>query len=1217
VKKASRILVLVLLGPVLLLFLTANAVLFVGLTETGTHWVLERVRNSVNAAPGSTLQWGRAEGTLLTGLDVRDFRYATTTESGALEITIPHLAFSWQPLGLLNYAVVIDPLQIDGLSYAVDTRVQNAPAFTVDELRAVLFDLPVSIELPDVTIRNFGWRRNARNFAIESLSGSAALTTERLQFSQLELKQGATTASGEVQLEKSFAAQGSLRWQTRIEQRDYSGELTIAGNLQQLQLSHGLAQPVQINSSGALVPGFLTGQELSLDLRHTFALLDLAPFGQEGIVLQQGDIVTAGSLEALEISGILQAQVRELAPMTLNLALVYQPELLTIDSLQLGSSQLAMNASGVLQLSPRSLQLDWTLAHVDPGAALPKVRLAAVTGEGSVAMSGGAEGQQVTVTISRLEGVLNDLPLGISGMLELTDSQLSALNLQVNNGANILSVTGTAAAQALALDWQLQAPQLQQLWQGLDGALAGQGSLRGTLAAPELNGQLDGSEISWQSNANTVFLQSLQVLADASEAGNDITLKLGSVALQRDDVKRPILEQASIMLAGTPARHTVSGELALNSADVVFAMEGAVNAGNWRGTLQSSSLIGSYGNWQQDSEVALAYEDDALAMAESCWNYALIRMCLQGEKAAGSGLNASLVLRNLPMSWLDSVTADANVALMPKPLALQELQDARGYSLPPGLQAEGDLDVQINLVNFSGGDWESLNMVFLPENTVLQVDFAEGNAEQGGQAVVERFGFTANTLQLSKVSGVWSGEIDLRIVKQTGSGNEALGNISGQLALTAVDELDGEFALGVSDLAWVESVTPTLSEPHGVLNGRITIAGTQAAPLLTGRLQLADAGFALPEYGLVITDLELTLQNLANNEFILDGRASSGAGTLAMSTTLSNLSTEDRKVTAEITGTDFSVINTSYARANISPQLQLAFADQELTVSGAIILPLVDLDLEAMFATAGRDGVDVSRDVVVLNATEEDAVASGRQTIAVPLHADISLLLGDSVRLRGYGLNTRLNGELALEQAPNRPVLVYGELGIPEGSFEIYNQVLNARDGRLMFFGNPANPVVNIRAFRETNDAEVGMLLSGSIKNMQGTLYSSPDLPEDEILSLLITGKSFNNINDQDGSALLGAIANFGLVGSSGLTSKVSSRLGFDSFSVGGGSTLQDSALGLGKYLTPDLLMRYKIGLFDRQSALSIDYNLTEHIKLEVETGISQSVDISYTIETD
>ncbi len=1208
---------LVLLVPGLLLVLLVAAVLSVGLTESGTRWVLERVRTSINSAPDSMVQWRQAEGTLLTGLDVRDFSYATLIESRSLQITIPHLTFSWQPLGLLKYAVVIDPLQIDGLSYTVDGQIQDRSFLTADELRALLFDLPVSIELQNVAIGNFTWRRNTSNFALDSVSGSAALNGERLQLSQLELRQGAAAASGELLLERSFAAGGSLRWQTRIEDRDYSGELTIAGSLRQLQLNHVFAQPLQINSSGALAPGFLAGAELNFDLRHTFMLLDLASFGQEGIVLQQGDIVTAGNPEAISITGILQAQVRELEPLTLNLALAYQPALLTFNSLQLNSSQIAISASGALQLTPQSLQLDWTLANLDPGAALPNLSLADVTGEGSVAMSSGVEGQQVTVTLSRLEGMLNNLPLSISGMLEVGDSQLSALDLRANNGANILSVTGTAAAQALALDWQLQAPQLQQLWQGLDGELAGQGSISGTPAAPEVNGQLDGTQISLQNDGSTVFLQSLQVLADASQAGNDITLNMGSVSVQRGGVAQPILEQASIFLTGTPAQHTVRGALALTSADVMFEMESTLNKGNWRGTLQNSSLIGSYGNWQQESAVALAYENDVLTVAESCWSYVLIRTCLQGQKAAGSGLNANLQLRNLPLVWLDSVAAESSPVLTPKPPALQELQDVKGYSLPPGLQAEGDLDVQINVTNFSGGSWDSLEMVVLAENPVLQVDFAGGNADEGEQVAVERFSFTANTLQVSNIADVWSGEMDLLIVKHTPSGDELQGNLSVQAAMTPNEDLTGELVLSFNELGWLESVAPLLSEPHGALDGRITIAGVKSAPVLAGRLQLTDAGFALPDYGLVITDLELMLQNLANNEFVLEGRASSGDGTLALRTALSNLSTEDRKVTAEITGTDFSVINTSYARANISPQLQLAFVDQELTVSGAIILPLLDLDLEAMFATAGRDGVDVSRDVVVLNATDTDTVASDRQTIAVPLHADISLLLGESVRLRGYGLNTMLNGELALEQTPYRPVLVYGELGIPEGSFEIYNQVLNARDGRLMFFGNPANPAVDIRAFRETSDAEVGMQLSGSIKNMQGTLYSSPDLPEDEILSLLIAGKSFNNINAQDGGALLGAIANFGFDRSAGLTSKVSSRLGFDSFGVEGGSTLQDSALGLGKYITPDLLMRYKIGLFDRQSALSIDYNLTEHIKLEVETGISQSVDISYTIEAD
>src|SRR5690606_21052044 len=115
-----------------------------------------------------------------------------------------------------------------------------------------------------------------------------------------------------------------------------------------------------------------------------------------------------------------------------------------------------------------------------------------------------------------------------------------------------------------------------------------------------------------------------------------------------------------------------------------------------------------------------------------------------------------------------------------------------------------------------------------------------------------------------------------------------------------------------------------------------------------------------------------------------------------------------------------------------------------------------------------------------------------------------------------YGLDARVNGDLQLEQLPGRALLVYGELGIPEGSYTIYNQQLSTRNGRVMFFGSAANPVVDIRAFRETPTAEVGMLLSGPVKNMQGQLYSTPTLPESEVLAMLVTGKSFSNVGAED-----------------------------------------------------------------------------------------------------
>jgi translocation and assembly module TamB len=143
------------------------------------------------------------------------------------------------------------------------------------------------------------------------------------------------------------------------------------------------------------------------------------------------------------------------------------------------------------------------------------------------------------------------------------------------------------------------------------------------------------------------------------------------------------------------------------------------------------------------------------------------------------------------------------------------------------------------------------------------------------------------------------------------------------------------------------------------------------------------------------------------------------------------------------------------------------------------------------------------------------------------------------------------------------------------------------------------------------------MLISGTLGKIENRPYSTPTLPDNEILAMLVTGKSFNNMNDSDGNALLSAVAGFGIERGEGLTSMIGNRLGLDSVAINSGDTYLQSSLGLGKYITPDLLMRYEIGIFDRQAVLSIDYSLSERLKLEVRSGISQSVDISYTIEKD
>ncbi|MDG1850604.1 MAG: translocation/assembly module TamB domain-containing protein [Gammaproteobacteria bacterium] len=202
-----------------------------------------------------------------------------------------------------------------------------------------------------------------------------------------------------------------------------------------------------------------------------------------------------------------------------------------------------------------------------------------------------------------------------------------------------------------------------------------------------------------------------------------------------------------------------------------------------------------------------------------------------------------------------------------------------------------------------------------------------------------------------------------------------------------------------------------------------------------------------------------------------------------------------------------------------------------------------------------------------------------------------------------------------LEQSIDRPMLAHSELAIPNGSYSLYGQRLSIENGKLLFLGNPLNPAVDIRAVRQTSNALVGLQLNGTIRNLQGQLFSVSGLPESEILSLLVTGRSFQNAGNQEGANMLNAIALLSLEKGNGLTNSVRKGLGLDMVDISTSNDYRDSALGLGKYLRPNLFMRYDIGLFDRENTLTLEYILTERVKLEVQTGVSQSVDLTYTVE--
>src|SRR3546814_1449348 len=96
------------------------------------------------------------------------------------------------------------------------------------------------------------------------------------------------------------------------------------------------------------------------------------------------------------------------------------------------------------------------------------------------------------------------------------------------------------------------------------------------------------------------------------------------------------------------------------------------------------------------------------------------------------------------------------------------------------------------------------------------------------------------------------------------------------------------------------------------------------------------------------------------------------------------------------------VSSTRDLRAVASPDLTVRYAArQPLKVTGEVTVPSALIDLERL-----DGGVSASPDVVVLDPVDPE------RGPAAPLELDLTLVMGDDVTLRGFGLEGTLGGDL-------------------------------------------------------------------------------------------------------------------------------------------------------------------------------------------------------------
>lgn len=422
---------------------------------------------------------------------------------------------------------------------------------------------------------------------------------------------------------------------------------------------------------------------------------------------------------------------------------------------------------------------------------------------------------------------------------------------------------------------------------------------------------------------------------------------------------------------------------------------------------------------------------------------------------------------------------------------------------------------------------------------------------------------------------------------------------------------------------------------HCTFQGEFTIIHALHHPDINGSIALDDGAVKLHQLGLNLQNMIAKVTIKQSNAIHFSAHLKSGEGQLAL-TGDTHLVKHDYPTTVVLKGDNVEVINNPMAQAAISPDLTVVYHQQALDVVGKISVPNANIHPVDFSSTEAP-----SSDIVYANAPPKKA--------GLAVTSQLALHIGPDVKVRAYGLNGKLAGDLAVTQQPKQEATGDGQLNVVDGTYTVFGQTLDIKTGQLIFSGPVSNPALNINASKtikvmsssgsglnpmagrtasslsdpqqQTNMTpdqwEVGVNVSGPLTKPKPRFYSHPSgLTQADILSLLLTGIPASQLSKAQGQLLFQAASSLGAGGGelTRLKSEFQHRLGIDVgfsseqyFDPHKNTVTQNPAIVLSKYLTPKLYVNYSIGVLDPVNTFRMNYLLGKGWSAQTETNVIAS----------
>ncbi|MCK0121754.1 translocation/assembly module TamB domain-containing protein [Loktanella sp. F6476L] len=407
-------------------------------------------------------------------------------------------------------------------------------------------------------------------------------------------------------------------------------------------------------------------------------------------------------------------------------------------------------------------------------------------------------------------------------------------------------------------------------------------------------------------------------------------------------------------------------------------------------------------------------------------------------------------------------------------------------------------------------------------------------------------------------------------------------------------DVDGVVPLALAN----EAIAPR--SVNGTATLDLSINGPASLEAVSGRVSINDARLSAPTFAQALEDISGNI-GLSNGtaQLSITGNVPTG-GNIAVSGPIGLTGSMQADVTAnlnDVVVSDPELYETSIdgqvairgplsGGANIAGTLTLGQTDVQVPSSG--VGSLGDLPDVVHIGQNGRVQRTLDKAGVTL---PEETTQSETSGTAFPL--DITVNAPSRIFIRGRGLDAELGGSLTLGGTTANIVPV-GQFSLIRGRLDILQQRFELAEGVASLQGD-FSPYIRLVAETEAQTGtQIRIIVEGPADAPEVSFESTPQLPQDEVLSQLIFGRNLSEISPLQAVQLAAAVGTLAGRGGGGLIDGFRQELGLDDFDV---TTDEDgnAAVRAGAYLSENVYTDVTINS-EGETEINLNLDITDEI---------------------